>query len=302
VNQICNVCDNRLVTRFSKVIDPITLEVFAICKCINCGLGHTLPQPKEISRYYGTVYYGNRHSHTSAYCSKRRLGFLSTLINQEDGKKLLDIGCGDGSFLMAARDAGFKVVGTEMNPDLPRSLGLDVKEEIEELSDCEHFDFITMWHSLEHMRDVRYTLFQLSRRLKPKGKLLIAVPDNGGLQSVFFRNKWLHLDVPRHLYHFDIKSLSVCLERTGFSMKYQWHQELEYDLMGWSQSALNCLCPVPNVFFDYLTGKNRNHSALVKISNILLGAILSALFLPAIPASTLLNRGGTLVVIAQRSV
>ena len=300
MTKICNVCGNKLITRFPKVLDPITNEMFAIHKCKGCGLGHTVPQPKNLSRYYGTIYYGNRHSFTSNYCTKRRLRFVASAINEEDGKRLLDIGCGDGSFLLAARDAGWEVVGIEINPDLARTAGLDVREDIEQVSDSSLFDCITMWHSLEHIRDIRSTLSQLSKLLKPNGKLLIAVPNNSGLQSKVFRNRWLHLDVPRHLYHFDTISLSFCLRCAGFIIQRQWHQELEYDLIGWSQSALNYVFSNPNVFFDYLTGKQRNLSTLLNISNFALGSILTVLSLPLVAAGTLFGRGGTLITVAYR--
>jgi Methylase involved in ubiquinone/menaquinone biosynthesis len=298
--QTCNVCENKLIPHFLNILDPITNETFAIHKCTKCGLGHTVPQPKNLSRYYGNVYYGNRHSFTTSYCTRRRLGFVASAINEETGKKLVDIGCGDGSFLLAARDAVWEIVGTEINPGLAQVAGLDVREEIGQLSDYAPFDCITMWHSLEHMRDIKSTLSQLSKLLKPNGKLLIAVPDNGGLQSKIFRHKWLHLDVPRHLYHFDAHSLSFSLRCAGFTIQHQWHQELEYDLIGWSQSALNCFLAVPNVFFYLLTGKQGNFSTLLKISSFAFGLILTALSLPAVAAGTLFGRGGTMITVACR--
>jgi len=303
MNQTCNVCGNKLVTYFPKILDPITNETFAIRKCARCGLGHTVPQPKNLSRYYGSIYYGNRHSFTNRHCMKRRLGFVASAMNKETGKRrLLDIGCGDGSFLFVAKDAGWEVVGTEINSDLTRTADLNVREKIEQVSDLAPFDCITMWHSLEHIRDIRYTLSQLSKLLKSNGKLLIAVPDNGGLQSKIFRHKWLHLDVPRHLYHFDACSLSFCLRRAGFRIQHQWHQELEYDLIGWSQSTLNYFFSVPNVFLDHITGKRRqrNLSTLLNISNFALGSILTVLFLPTVATEKLLSRGGTLITVACR--
>jgi SAM-dependent methyltransferase len=223
-------------------------------------------------------------------------------MNEKTGKRLLDIGCGDGSFLLVAKDAGWDVMGTEINSDLARTTGLNVKEKIEQIYDFAPFDCITMWHSLEHMRDINATLFQLSKLLKSNGKLLIAVPDNGGFQSKAFRHKWLHLDVPRHLFHFDACSLSFCLKRAGFHIQHQWYQELEYDLIGWSQSALNCFCSIPNVYFDCITGKHKqkNISTLLNISNFVLGSLLTVLFLPAVAVGTLFGRGGTLMSVACR--
>ena len=296
----CAGCGNILIPRFFNVLDSITNQTFDIYRCPECGLGHTVPQPKNLNEHYENIYYGNRHGFTARYCTRRRLGFVASAMKEQSGKRLLDIGCGDGSFLLAARSAGWIVVGTEMNPEPGRVAGLDVREDITQVSDCALFDCITMWHTLEHMRDIGSTLSNVSRLLKPDGKVLIAVPDNGSLQSRLFRQTWLHLDVPRHLYHFDAGSLSFCLKRAGFTVERQWHQELEYDLMGWSQSALNCLFPAPNVFFDQLTGRQRNHSALLKIISFALGSILTGLTLPAVAVEKLFGRSGTIIAVASR--
>ena len=301
MSQICNVCGNKLRIRFPRVVDPITMEEFAIHNCKGCGLGHTVPQPMDTGRYYGPSYYGNRHGITAQYCIKRRMGFVAAAMNEKSGNRLLDIGCGDGSFLLSAKKAGWEVTGTEMNPKSARKAGLDVKETLEELVNGREYDCITLWHSLEHMRDIRYTLAQLAGLLTPNGKILIAVPDNEGIQSKLFGPRWLHLDVPRHLYHFDADSLSFCLASAGLNTLAQWHQEFEYDAMGWSQSALNCIFPTPNLFFDYLTGKKETSSTIFRTSIIAFGSMVTILSFPAVAWGTLLRRGGTLVTVAGHS-
>lgn len=296
--QTCNVCDNKLSPRFLNIVDPITTETFALHKCTKCGLGHTVPQPEDLNRYYDNTFYGNRHSFTSNYCTNRRLRIVTSAVGKGLGKRLLDVGCGDGSFLKAARYAGWRVMGTEINPGPARAACLDVREGIDQISDCEQFDCITLWHSLEHMRDIKSTLSQLSPLLKPDGKIIVAVPDSGGLQPKVFKQRWLHLDVPRHLYHFDSDSLSVCLNGAGFTVQNKKHQELEYDLIGWSQSALNYLLPLPNLFFNLVTGKQKNTNPWSKISIFTLGTIMTGLSLAAVATEKLLGRGGTIVVTA----
>lgn len=300
MTQHCHVCGNRLISHFPEVVDPLTNETFAIHRCTECRLGQTVPRPKDLNRYYGNVYYGNRHGFTARYCTRRRLKFVDAAVGLPPGQKLLDVGCGDGSFLLAAQKSGWEVVGTEINPELPRSAGLDVRERVEQLSDLSPFDCITMWHTLEHMPDLGSMLSQLSTLLAPTGRLVIAVPDNGSFQARAFRRKWLHLDVPRHLYHFDAFSLSFCLRRAGFRIENQWHRELEYDLMGWSQSALNYLFREPNIFFNSITGKKRDVRLSLRASNFLLGTILSGMSLPAVITETWFGRGGTLIVSASR--
>jgi SAM-dependent methyltransferase len=299
--QNCNVCGDRLLPLYPEVSDPLTKEIFAISRCGRCGLGHTAPQPDDLGLYYATQYYGNRHGFTARYCSRRRLGFVRTALGDGAGKRLLDIGCGDGSFLMEARRVGWDVMGTELNPAMARKLGLDVREDIALVTDKGEFDCITMWHTLEHMRDIPSMLRQIGGLLKPGGMLIIAVPDCGGLQAQIFGPKWLHLDVPRHLYHFNNGSLRYCLTSGGFSMERQWHQEFEYDLLGLSQSALNYILPQhPNIFFDFLTGKPLSRSNIVNATGLVLGTLLTVLALPVVLAGTILRRGGTLVAVAYR--
>jgi SAM-dependent methyltransferase len=216
-------------------------------------------------------------------------------------ERLLDVGCGDGTFLLAAKAAGWEVAGTERNPGPARAEGLDVRESAERFSSSEPFDCITMWHSFEHMPDPLAAISGLSGLLKPGGKLIMAVPDNGGLQAKIFRNGWIHLDVPRHLYHFDAESLRYCLAAAGYSIERRWHQEFEYDLFGWVQSTMNFFFPQPNMFFDFLTGRRGGSVPLICL-NVVLGTVLTVLFLPAVPIGTAAGRGGTLIAAARRSV
>ena len=153
-SKVCNVCGEQLYPRLSKVQDPMTKEFFSISVCTRCGLGHTEPQPANLTSYYGKDYYGNRHGATGAYCLKRSLKIVDHTNKKNKARKLLDVGCGDGSFLLAARAAGWKVAGTELNPQPARLHGLDVKESIADIENITKFDCITMWHTLEHFRDI----------------------------------------------------------------------------------------------------------------------------------------------------
>ena len=298
-HQTCNVCNGPLIPRFNEVRDPMTNEPFAILACTTCGLGHTAPHPADLGRYYGTHYYGSRHGVTSKFCARQRLRFLQRTTTATQ-KRLLDVGCGDGSFLLAAKEAGWKVMGTEINPGPARSFGLDVRQAINDIDDTERFGCITMWHSLEHIKEIKSTLLLIEKRLAPQGHLIIAVPNAGGLQARLFGPRWLHLDVPRHLYHFDPGALRFALEDAGFIVCGSKYHETEYDLIGWSQSTMNYLNHTPNIFFDVLTGKGKGHSTWTKTSNLILGSILTLIFAAALPVETLTGRSGTVVMVGCR--
>src|SRR4051812_37184120 len=179
----CNVCGADLAVRYQEVRDPQSGAAFSIFGCKDCGLGHTCPQPEDLTPFYEQAYYGNRHGFTANYCVTRRLRFLRSLGLNSPQKKLLDVGCGEGSFLIAAQQAGWKVAGTEINATPARELGLDVRESVAEVRDLAPFDCITLWHSLEHLRDPVGSIGELRKLLKDDGVIMIAVPDAAGLQA-----------------------------------------------------------------------------------------------------------------------
>src|SRR5271170_4366891 len=232
----CQACGGTLRVRFAAVRDPQTREAFSILECTRCGLGHTAPRPKDLASYY-RGYHGGRHGKTADYCARRRIRILRQVADSS-ACRLLDIGCGDGSFLLAARAAGWTVVGTEMNTGPARQLGLEVYPHISDVQSHAPFDAISLWHTFEHLPDPRATLGEIRGLLSSNGVLIIAVPNAGGLQARAFRAKWFHLDVPRHLYHFTRSSLANLLQSEGFIPFREWHQEFEYDLLGWSQEIV----------------------------------------------------------------
>jgi SAM-dependent methyltransferase len=281
------------------VTDPQSGEAFDVVRCSQCELGITVPAPEDLEPYYGERYYGGRHWITRRYCAWRRMRVIEQTTRGTKPGTLVDIGCGDGSFLLEARRAGWTVLGTEVNDQIP-SPGLEILGSTDDLRLRAPFGCITLWHSLEHLRDPTRALADLAQMLVPGGALVIAVPDSRGLQARLFDRHWLHLDVPRHLYHFSLPSLRAALDGVGLEVVRVWHHELEYDWFGWIQSALNRVMPRPNILFDALTRRPRRVSrACVAVNAILAGLWLIPAF-GATVLSTLMGRGGTIIVAARR--
>jgi len=294
----CPVCFNRLVPYIREVADSVTGRHFDVLKCDACGVGLTNPFPEHLQPHYDG-YYGARHSITANFCAKRRIALVTEMAGPGQGRRLLDVGCGEGAFLRAAGERGWKVVGTELNADPARRLGFDVFGSLEECADQGPFSCVTLWHSLEHMADPRSVIATIRGLVADDGVVLIAVPDFDGLQSRAFRESWLHLDVPRHLYHFTTNSLDRMLSQTEFTPVAHWYQEFEYDLMGWWQSALNALLPTPNVLFDFLSRKRLRGTLLERIASGITAPILSLISLPLVWLGSFAGQGGTLLVAAR---
>lgn len=300
VDLTCPACGAAAARKFAGVRDPLTGTEFSIEECTQCGLGWTTPKPQDHSRYYGDEYYGGRHGLTARYCSWRRGRWLAQAVPQ--GGALLDAGCGDGAFLVHARRRGWTVSGIEIDSRARAAagaVGLSVVPAFDDIAAGARFDAITFWHSLEHFEEPQRVLADAHRALTPRGALLLAVPDAGGIQATLFRRHWFHLDVPRHLYHYTQDALERLLHDAGFAVERWRHQEAEYDTFGWIQSAINSAGATQNGFFASLAGK-RNRATLAELALSYAAAIaLAPAALAASVATSAIGRGGTLIAVAR---
>jgi SAM-dependent methyltransferase len=294
----CASCGSRLKPRFPAVEDPQTRGLFAVLACVECGLGHTSPVPEDLSPFYGDGYYGGRHGVTHRLCLRRRTRLLERFGRGASANtpRLLDVGCGDGSFLEAARARGWEIAGTELNRDPARSRDLPVHASIAAAG--AGYACVTLWHSLEHLRDPRGAIAEVAAALVPGGTVLVAVPDAQGAQARLFGPRWRHLDVPRHLFHFGERSLELLLSRSGFVPFWRGHQELEYDLFGWAQSALDAVPGGRDFLLRSLSDRERSPAR--RFAGLAVAGTLGALAFPVSVATSMAGRGGTLVVAARK--
>lgn len=136
--------------------------------------------------------------------------------------RLLDVGCGNGAFLVRMRGMGWEVHGLEPDPRaaaVARAQGLDVY--VGTLADpawpAASFQAVTMSSVLEHLHDPRAALAVVHRLLVPGGTLHIVTPNVESLGAARFGAHWRGLEAPRHLTLFDPRSLARLLEASGFT-------------------------------------------------------------------------------------
>lgn len=138
------------------------------------------------------------------------------------GRRLLDVGAGNGAYLLQASSAGWEVTGVE--PDAAavaaaRAVGLDVRQGgIEALrSEPGSFDVITMNHVIEHVHDPRTVLKEAFALLRSGGLLFLETPSVSSHGHQRFGRNWRGLEPPRHLVLFNWDSLEQLLREVGFS-------------------------------------------------------------------------------------
>lgn len=140
-------------------------------------------------------------------------------LPKESKGRLLDVGFGDGAFLIDAAAIGWDAVGTDIDPaviEAARARGLNVTcGTVDEVKGP--FDYITLAHTIEHFHEPVRVLRRCHELLAPGGKIWIETPnaDARGLRR--FGRDWRGLEPPRHLVLFTRNSLRGALEREGFS-------------------------------------------------------------------------------------
>ncbi len=204
----------------------ISDEQFSLVECKECGLVFINPRPteKEVLKYYNFNYYSSENKIKSKKIEKLLLNhwpFFSKkrVINKFRKKgRILDIGCGNGDFLNSLLNDKWKIYGVEPNPigyDLANHKILNNNIFNNKLLDCQfhdnYFDVITMWHVFEHIYYPKKELQEIRRILKNGGIFILTMPNVKSIGFKIAKQHWFHLDAPRHLFHYDAKTITKLL-------------------------------------------------------------------------------------------
>lgn len=216
-----------------------------ICKCNNCGLIYSNPQPipLNLQAHYGIPpenYWKNEVFTINDNYRKGVIERLKNLIDFREGMKFLDIGAGLGKAMIVLSKAGFDAYGFEPSRLFyekaieqmgvnPEKLKLGMIEDVEYPED--YFDFISFGAVLEHLYDPSDSIIKAMKWLKPKGVIHIEVPS-----SDWFVNKIINLyyqvrgtdyvantspmHSPFHLYEFGLKSFTKHAQLNSYEIAF----------------------------------------------------------------------------------
>ena len=136
--------------------------------------------------------------------------------------RLLDVGCGPGFLLEAARERGWDAVGVDPSPfsvARARKEGFEAHEGMLEDLDLEpgSFDALALLQVVEHMVDPRPLLEACRRLLRPDGALLVATPNPASLLAKIKRERFNYWIPPVHCAWYTPAALSRLLTANGFA-------------------------------------------------------------------------------------
>ncbi len=263
----CAVCGSRLARKRWTVRDTL-LDApgeFTIVTCGNCGTLRLSPRPPFAERRQafadGYPLYDWALGRKQAPAAERVDRFraqIAAIGRMQAPGRLLDVGCGDGYFMLGMQQRGWQVRGIELHPEVAAfardQLGLDV------VAGAEHevpwggpYDCITLFGVLEDVDDPNACLARCRQSLAPGGLLVVQTHNIDSWEARLFGPHWFNVEAPRHVWHFGPRTLGRLLENNRFHQQELLHYGAAYVT---EQSIANRRGgPFPASFLDRLVRK-----------------------------------------------
>lgn len=189
-----------------------------LCQCMGCGLVQFDCEPVD---YYRDVIRAGGFSKTMVELRRYQYKHLIDSYHLE-GKKFIEVGCGQGEFLKVLSEFPVEVHGIEHDPhlvELARAQGLDVTEGFTETEDTRFagglYDVFLSFNFLEHQPDPSTMLQAIYRNLEDDAMGLITVPS---FEYIMDHNSYYEL-IRDHLAYYTFETLIPLLERNGFQVE-----------------------------------------------------------------------------------
>ena len=320
-----NPCLHSFVPEF-VARDYLSGEDFAVHRCEDCDLLATQVEraPVNEQAFYPDEYYGEEQRYSgflAAFLNGLTRFRLRVLSGHLDGTgRVLDVGCGQGGLLDYLRARGFTTTGIEVSDAAAfharKVLGLDIlvgEESIAEVPTASQ-DLVVLWHVLEHVSDPAALLQHIRRVMSREGVLLLGVPNAGSIEAKACRAGWFHLDVPRHLLHFDRQNLEQLLKANGLKIERQSYFVPEYDFFSFIQSLQNKLGLPQNRLYLLIrrpslgsikkeSGEDFHRSSWVQDGLVLISfPVLLLLSFLWVPIAALAQQGSSMTFLVRQDV
>ena len=229
---VCGSQQSTFVASGTEFLYQTTTDVFTWVQCIDCKHLYLNPRPleSELSVIYPSNllnYEINENDFDWKIKSLIDRLFIRKISSQVEIKRVLDIGCADGSLLKnIRRELGKEIIleGSELSPVATSALKInDVKIHYGQIQSLDlkpgDYDVIFMQQVIEHLLDPKGDLQFLISLLSPQGLLVIETPIQDSWDQRFFQTfssgSWEGFHIPRHFNIWTVEGFRMMVEASG---------------------------------------------------------------------------------------
>ena len=192
-----------------------------LLRCRECATLYTPYSPWYSSEFFYEAYYAEESLSPPTFVQTRLEEITAGFSPYRQSNRLLDIGCGAGNLLLAARKHGWDAQGldvAEQATEHVRTLGFEVFHgELQQAQfPSQHFDVITAAEILEHLSEPRLLVQEVARILRPGGMFWTTTPHARGLSARVLGLNWRCIWPPEHLQLFSVAGMKALLQGVGF--------------------------------------------------------------------------------------
>jgi 2-polyprenyl-3-methyl-5-hydroxy-6-metoxy-1,4-benzoquinol methylase len=170
----CPLCNSTELT------DVLVLDGLRIARCNACEfmLSRDILAPEAIDQFYVDGYHDQRHMDGQRVNASINVELLRSLSLDPAGKSLLDVGSGFGFLLdklrhrKASRLAGAELSRAQRAYSIDK-LHLETFGQLDELSDQDQFDIITIFEVIEHIPEPLEFIQGVCKHLRKGGSLVV---------------------------------------------------------------------------------------------------------------------------------
>ncbi len=271
-------------------------------RCSRCGVATTSPWPSDaqLKEAYDGWYRpasGRFAGLGDAVLRRTRSSLARRLDRRVPPGLILDVGAGDGTLVAAFVRRGREAVGLEPHASGPRM----INAEVQDVQGA--YSAVIFWHSLEHLRQPARALRHAAELLVPGGLVVIAVPNAASWQARIFGDRWLALDLPRHLVHLSPQALLSTIGELGLYVERVSYLRGGQVLFGWVHGLVSQLPGHPDLY-DVIRRKSARRAAQSPLRRLLAIAAAFAVLPLALAAAVIevaARSGGTIYVEARRN-
>jgi 2-polyprenyl-3-methyl-5-hydroxy-6-metoxy-1,4-benzoquinol methylase len=207
----CPACDETRAT------PAFTVDGFAHVRCTACGTVFVSPLP-TMEVVQATYLQPDYHETAEASAARMRSEAEArvAIMAAMGVRRIVEVGCGPGHFLDAARDAGMHIEGID-----PARTAVDAIDRghvvhrtwLEAFTPDQPFDALALWEVLEHLPRPAEALAHMRRWLRPRAVVALSTPSMSGVPARLLGARFPMVTPPDHLELFSERGLRHLLAR-----------------------------------------------------------------------------------------